>query len=81
MVLNIAPRLPWLPALKDREIAFKGGCAAWASSRFNLDADASTAGCMDPMETFQVVSAWLCGVAMSQPLQVQSRSNRVTVTV
>ena len=34
--------------------------------RFDLDADASTAGCMDPTETFRVVSAWLRGVAMSQ---------------
>ena len=34
--------------------------------RFNLDADMSMAGCMDPMEMFRVVSAWLRGVAMSQ---------------
>ena len=34
--------------------------------RFDLDADVSMAGCMDPMETFRVVSVWLRGVTMSQ---------------
>ena len=34
--------------------------------RLRFDTAVSMAGCIDPMEMFRVVSAWLRGVAMSQ---------------
>ncbi|KIM62608.1 hypothetical protein SCLCIDRAFT_24902 [Scleroderma citrinum Foug A] len=61
------PRLPRHPALKGSQV----DQIALMHPRFDLDAATSTVGCMDPTETFQVVSVWLHGVAMSQTLDLE----------
>ncbi|KIM54497.1 hypothetical protein SCLCIDRAFT_31023 [Scleroderma citrinum Foug A] len=63
MVFNFAARLPRHPGFNGLHI----GCNALTCSRCGLDAATSTAGSIDPMESFGVVSGWLRNAGTSAP--------------
>ncbi|KIM55090.1 hypothetical protein SCLCIDRAFT_30612 [Scleroderma citrinum Foug A] len=55
MVLNIVPRLPWLPALKGLQIDW----IALLRSRSRFDTATSTDESNDSVSTFWMVTGWL----------------------
>ncbi|KIM55630.1 hypothetical protein SCLCIDRAFT_30180 [Scleroderma citrinum Foug A] len=67
---NIAPSLPRYPGFKGLEV---GRIA------LRFDTAVSMAGCIDPMEMFRVVSAWLRGVISIQPCRRHCLTSPMTL--